>query len=100
MRHGITENFNIAKLVKELEVITLIKFNGKEYPTKLLNIPNFGEMLVSVESLEKSLHNAEGFYVSDEAQVIDEKIFFFVPDDVIDKDEKEIVEFVEEVVNA
>lgn len=78
----------------------MIKFNGREYPTKLLNIPGFGEKLVSVESLEKSLHNAEGFYVSDEAQVIDEKIFFFVPDDVIDKDEKEIVEFVEEVVNV
>ena len=52
----------------------MIKFNGKEYPTRQLNIPNFGEKLVSVESLQKSLHDAKGFYVSDEAEVIDEKI--------------------------
>lgn len=78
----------------------MIEFNGKEYPTKLLNIPGFGERLVSIESLEKTLFDTKGFYVSDEAQVIDEKIFFFVPDDVIDEDEKEIVEFIEEVVNA
>ncbi len=76
----------------------MIEFNGKEYPTKLLDIPNFGEKLISVESLEKTLFDTEGFYVSDEARVIDEKIFFFVPDDIIDEDEKEIAEFVEEVV--
>ena len=45
------------------KVIALIKFNGKEYPAKLLNIPNFGEKLVSVESLEETLVDAEGFYV-------------------------------------
>jgi len=77
----------------------MIKFNGKEYPTKLLNVPDFGERLVSVESLEKSLMDAEGFYVSDEAQVVDEKIFFYVPDDVIDLDEKGLVDFIMEVMN-
>ena len=99
MRHGITENFNTAKLVKELEVITLIKFNGREYPTKLLNIPGFGEKLVSIEGLEKTLFDAEGFYVSDEARVIDEKIFFYVPDNIINSNEKSLVELIEEVVN-
>ena len=77
----------------------MIKFNGKEYSAKQLNIPDFGERLVSVESLEQSLHNAEGFYVSDEAQVIDEKILFYVPDDIINEDEKTIVEFVEECIH-
>ena len=77
----------------------MIKFDGKEYPTKLLNIPNFGEKLISVESLEESLHDAEGFYVSDEARVVDEKIFFYVPDDVIDDDDESLTEFIEEIVN-
>ena len=77
----------------------MIEFDGKEYPTKLLNIPDFGERLVSVESLEKSLFDAEGFYVSDEAQVVDEKIFFYVPDNIIDEDEKTIVEFVDECLH-
>ena len=77
----------------------MIKFNGKEYPTKLLNIPDFGEKLVSVESLEETLFDAEGFYVSDEAQVIDEKIFFYVPDDVIHHDKESLIEFIEEIVN-
>lgn len=76
----------------------MIKFDGKEYPTKLLNTPDFGEKLVSVESLEKSLHDAEGFYVSDEANEVDEKIFFYVPDDVIDDDNESLAEFIEEVV--
>ena len=77
----------------------MIKFDGKEYPTKLLNIPNFGEKLISVESIEESLHDAEGFYVSDEARVVDEKIFFYVPDDVIDDDDESLTEFIEEIVN-
>ena len=77
----------------------MIEFDGKEYPTKLLNIPNFGEKLISVESLEESLHDAEGFYVSDEARVVDEKIFFYVPDDVIDDDDESLTEFIEEIVN-
>ncbi len=77
----------------------MIKFNGKEYSTKQLHIPDFGERLVSVESLEESLMDAEGFYVSDEAQVIDEKIFFYVPNDIINEDEKTIVEFIEECLH-
>ena len=76
----------------------MIKFNGKEYSTKQVNVPDFGERLISVESLEESLMDAEGFYVSDEAQVIDEKIFFYVPDDVINKDEKAIAKFVDECI--
>ena len=77
----------------------MIKFDGKEYPTKLLNIPDFGERLVSVESLEKSLHDAKGFYVSDEAEAIDEKILIYVPDDVINLDDESLTEFIEEIVN-
>ncbi|MBR1695748.1 MAG: hypothetical protein IJ709_10180 [Selenomonas sp.] len=77
----------------------MIKFNGKEYPTKMLDIPDFGERLVSIESLEKSLFDTKGFYVSTEAQIVDEKIFFYVPDDVIDDDDERLTEFIEEIVN-
>lgn len=77
----------------------MIKFNGKKYSTKQLNIPDFGERLVSVESLEESLFDTEGFYVSDEAQVVDEKIFFYVPDNIINEDDKAIVEFIEECLH-
>ncbi len=76
----------------------MIKFQGKKYPLRMVEIPGFGERAISVESLEDALLNADSLYVSDEAQVIDEKIFFYVPDDVIDDDDESLAWLIKEAL--
>ena len=68
----------------------MIKFDGKEYPTKLLNIPGFEEKPVNVESLEKTHSDAEGSHAF-EAQIVDEKTFFHVLDDIINRNRESLV---------
>ncbi|QLE01030.1 hypothetical protein HX109_05415 [Galbibacter sp. BG1] len=58
----------------------MIKFEGKEYPTLLLSFP-FGERQVSTEKLNDSLMNVDGTYVSEDARIIDEEIFYFTADE-------------------
>lgn len=76
----------------------MIKYNGKEYPSRTIEVPGFGERTISVESLEDALLDADSLYVSDEAQVIDEKIFFYVPDDVIDDDDESLAWLIKEAL--
>ncbi|WP_207759824.1 hypothetical protein [Flavobacterium cyanobacteriorum] len=47
-------------------------------------MPEVGEVLVSVVSLNELLMTEEGDYVNEKAQLIDEQIFYFVNDDEID----------------
>ncbi len=78
-----------------------INFGGKEYPAKSIFVDVdgiCGERLISVDSLEVALMTKDGAYVSEEARSIDEDIFFFVPDNVIDKDDEALRSFVEEMV--
>ena len=63
-----------------------IEYKGKEYPAREVFIPEFGDRLVSVMSLEDELM-PDGNYVDDEAQCVDEQIFFFVDDDEIDRED-------------
>lgn len=69
---------------------TMTKFDDKGYPTKLLNIPGFEKKPVNVESLEKSLSNAKDF-VPDEAQIVDEKTFSYVLDDIVNRNRESLV---------
>jgi len=64
--------------------------NSKEYPTKQLNIPCFEEKPINVECLRKSLSNAENF-ASDEAQIVNEKTFFHVLDDIINRNRESLI---------
>ena len=59
-----------------------IKFEGKEYPSIILNMPE-GERRVSTETLNEALMNFDGSYVSENARIIDEEIFYFVADENI-----------------
>lgn len=68
----------------------IIKFNGKEFPSVIVNLP-FGERRISSIKLNESLMNNEGEYVSDEARLIDENIFYFVEDKVLSFRENEII---------
>jgi hypothetical protein len=57
----------------------LIEFQGKKYPVVIINMP-FGERKISTESLNESLMNTDGSYVSESAIFVDESIFYFVSD--------------------
>lgn len=71
----------------------MIKFEGKEYPTLLLNFP-FGERQISTEKLNDSLMNVDGSYVSENARIIDEEIFYFIADENISLKNDKLVELI------
>ena len=68
----------------------VIKFNGNEYPLVIVNLP-FGKSKISSIELNEALMNSDGGYISDEARLIDEKIFYFVEDEVLCFRENEII---------
>ncbi|AXI99866.1 hypothetical protein CYPRO_0582 [Cyclonatronum proteinivorum] len=71
----------------------MIKFEGKEYPTLLLNFP-FGERQISTEKLNDNLMNVDGSYVSENARLIDESIFYFVDEENLKLDEAELTQLI------
>ena len=58
----------------------IINFNNKEYKVREVEFPELGNVLISTNSLNESLLNKYGAYVSDEAIAVDENIFYFVND--------------------
>ena len=79
----------------------MFRFNGEEYPTRLiaLDMPEIsGQQLISVDSLDVALMTKDGCYVSEEARAIDEEVFFYVPDKMIDAEENTLIQYVKEMV--
>lgn len=71
----------------------MIKFEGKEYPSVIVNLP-FGERKVSNIQLNESMMNFDGSYVSNEARLIDEEIFYFVEESALGLQETKLVELI------
>ena len=71
----------------------MIKFEGKEYPTLLLNFA-FGERQISTEKLNDNLMNTDGSYVSENARYIDEKIFYFVNEENLKLDKAKLAQLI------
>ena len=79
----------------------MFRFNGEDYPTRLiaLDIPEIsGQQLISVDSLDVALMTKDGCYVSEEARAIDEEVFFYVPDKMIDAEENILIQYVKDMV--
>jgi hypothetical protein len=55
-----------------------ITFNGKAYPTREINLPNYGYVLISISELNSLLINDKGDYESAQAKEIDQLIYYFV----------------------
>ena len=70
-----------------------IKFNQREYPTLLLNFP-FGERMISVAKLNDNLMNEDGSYVSENARLVDEDIFYFVDEEDLNLSDDELVQLI------
>jgi len=56
-----------------------ISFDKKTYKGRSLDIKGWGHYLIASTSLQKKLLDEDGDYRSEEAQIIDEQIFFFIP---------------------
>lgn len=78
----------------------IIKFDGVEYPARLLDLelPNIsGKYMISVDRLDVALMTKDGQYVSEEARAIDEGILLYVPGNLMDVDEKHLMQVVKEL---
>jgi hypothetical protein len=60
-----------------------IEFNGKVYKTVSGNIKGFGWRTIAGRSLENEILRSDG-YVSEDARMIDEAVFYFVDDSELD----------------
>ena len=79
--------------------VNTVTFNGKTYKTKSVQIPNWGWCTIGSSSLEDALMQ-DGKYVSDEARVVDEGIFYYVDDARFNRyTSSELVEVVEREVS-
>jgi hypothetical protein len=78
----------------------MFHFNNKEFPSRQVAIDG-AVYNVSTESLANELFTDDSRtdYTNDEARLIDEDIFFYVPDDVIDMPIIDLQDYVEKQVN-
>ena len=69
----------------------IIKFQNQAFKLREIEFPEFGNILISTNSLNRILLNEDGSYSSTEAALIDEKIFYFVEDSEINLSEVDLI---------
>jgi len=75
------------------------EYEGKSYPFKSVYFQNEdANYIISCEKLNKVLLPNGFDYDSDKAKNIDEQIFFFVPDDMINESDEVIEKYVSEAI--
>lgn len=72
----------------------LIKFQNREFKAREIALPEMGSVLVSTNSLNELLLDNSGRYVSNEAILVDESIFYFVEESEIVLDSNELVNLI------
>lgn len=76
--------------------MNIINFQNKEFKIRELELPEIGNVLISTNSLNESLLNETGGYVSNEAIVVDENIFYFVNDNEMKLSDKDLINLITE----
>lgn len=71
-----------------------IEFQNQEFKVREIGLPEFGNVLISTNSLNELLLDEDGGYTSNEAEIIDEKIFYFVENNEIELNEDELIKSV------
>lgn len=71
-----------------------ITFLNKQFRVREIKLPDLGYILVSTTNLNDALMINGSEYISDKAQRIDEQIHFFVEENEIELDEKELIKIV------
>lgn len=75
-----------------------INFQNKDFKIRELELPEIGNVLISTKALNESLLNESGGYVSDEAIVVDENIFYFVNDNEMKLSNMELMNLITEEI--
>ena len=75
-----------------------INFQQKEFKVREVEFPEIGNVLISTNSLNESLLNEYGGYVSDEAITVDENIFYFVDDNEMKLSDEELLNLITEEI--
>ena len=68
----------------------MIRFQDKTFKSRELSLPEFGEVLISTTELNNLLIDKTGSYSSTEAQLIDDQIFYFVEENEIELQDKDL----------
>ena len=77
-------------------LIDYLEINGIRYPIRELRLEEYEVTVkISSESLGSAVRDADGNYTSRNAQLIDELVFFYVPDDMIESGtDEEVSEYI------
>ncbi len=68
-----------------------ISFNNKSFPVRQIQLPEFGLVLISVNSLNELLMNEDGSYFSFESEFVDKMIFYFVNDSEVKLSDNDLI---------
>ncbi|MDD3772400.1 MAG: hypothetical protein RBT46_08180 [Weeksellaceae bacterium] len=73
----------------------MIQYNNQAFLSKMVYSEIYGEVLLASEKLNASLLDDKGAYINKEAEIIDEQIFYFVPDNYFSLNEKVLIKKIE-----
>ncbi|MFN8436685.1 MAG: hypothetical protein U0V72_03510 [Cytophagales bacterium] len=71
-----------------------IKFQNVEYKVREIELPQLGNVFISTSTLNDALMNNGNDYVSEEAQSIDENIFYYIEESEIELNEADLIKLV------
>jgi RNase H-fold protein (predicted Holliday junction resolvase) len=71
-----------------------VQFNGETYARRVIHVNGFGDRIIAGTSLQEELLTEDGTYVSAEAQLIDEEIFFYIEDKYLNCSDMQLAKYV------
>jgi hypothetical protein len=78
-----------------------ITLNGITYKARIVKLPNEGAVMIGTIALEKALFkdgDSSHEYVSDEAEEIDEEIFFYVEENELELPVNELIAIIQKSI--
>ena len=72
----------------------IIKFQNNDFKIREIELPDLGNVIISVSSLNEILLNENGSYISEEAKHIDEQIFYFLEDNEIEFNDEVLIKLI------
>lgn len=75
-----------------------IKFENKSYPIREIEIPEYGNVIISSTLLNSELMKEDGSYSCEKARKIDEQIFCFVEPEEINYSEYSLTKLIHQVI--
>ncbi len=73
----------------------MIQYNNQTFLSKIVYSELYGEILLVSEKLNAILLDDKGSYKDKEAEIIDSRIFYFIPDNYFSLNEKVLIKKIE-----